>query len=97
LIDTLFIAGAFGNYVNPQNAKVIGPIPDVPIEKIRFVGQYCVTGAKMALISERIRKSAKSLLKAVRYYELAADPYFNSEFINAIPFPPSSNRKLLLS
>ena len=92
-INTLFIAGAFGNYINPENAKVIGLIPNIPTKKIKFVGNTAVIGAKMALISKRIRESAKSLLKTVRYYELAADPNFNSEFINATLFRPLNKEK----
>jgi uncharacterized 2Fe-2S/4Fe-4S cluster protein (DUF4445 family) len=41
----------------------------------------------MALISKGIRQAAESLIRVVRYHELAADPDFNSEFINAIPIP----------
>jgi uncharacterized 2Fe-2S/4Fe-4S cluster protein (DUF4445 family) len=88
-IDKLLIAGAFGNYINPENAKIIGLIPDIPTEKIRFVGNTAVMGAKMALISRELGQTAESLTKIVRYHELAADPDFNSEFINAIPIPNS--------
>jgi uncharacterized 2Fe-2S/4Fe-4S cluster protein (DUF4445 family) len=88
-IDKLLIAGAFGNYINPENAKIIGLIPDIPTEKVRFVGNTAVMGAKMALISREVREIAESLTKIVRYHELAADPDFNSEFINAIPIPNS--------
>jgi uncharacterized 2Fe-2S/4Fe-4S cluster protein (DUF4445 family) len=82
-INTLFLAEAFGNYINLENAKVIGLTPDVPAEKIKFVGNTAVMGAKMALISKGIRQAAESLIKVVGYHELAADPGFNS--INAIP------------
>jgi len=86
-VNTLFIAGAFGNYINPENAKVIGLIPDIPTAKIKFVGNTAVTGAKMALISRKARKSINSILRVVQYHELAADPNFNSEFINALYIP----------
>ncbi|MEM2738553.1 MAG: ASKHA domain-containing protein [Candidatus Bathyarchaeia archaeon] len=86
-IDFLFIAGAFGNYINPENAKVIGLIPDVPSEKIRFVGNTAVAGAKMALISKEIRYAAEQLVEKIRYLELAANPDFNQEFINALNIP----------
>jgi len=86
-ISTLFIAGAFGSYINPENAKIIGLIPDIPTEKIKFVGNTAVMGAKMALISKEVRQTAELLSKLVRYHELAADPDFHSEFINAIPIP----------
>lgn len=87
-INTLFIAGAFGNYINPENAKVIGLIPNVPTENIKFVGNTAVAGAKMALVSCKMRESMKTILKIVRYYELATDPDFNSTFINSLLFPP---------
>jgi len=41
----------------------------------------------MALISKEIRQTTESTIKATRYHELAADPDFNIEFINAIPIP----------
>jgi len=86
-IDVLFIAGAFGNYVNPENAKIIGLIPDIPTEKIRFVGNTAIVGAKMALISKEVRDIAEYLARVIRYHELAADADFNSEFPNALLIP----------
>ena len=86
-LDRVFIAGAFGSYINPENAKIIGLMPDVPTEKIRFVGNTAITGAKMALISKESRKTAETFSKKVRYLELATDPDFHQEFTNALYFP----------
>jgi len=86
-IDRVFIAGAFGNYINPENAKIIGLIPDVPTEKIKFVGNTAVTGAKMALTSKEMRKKAEQITDKVRYLELANAPDFNQEFIKALFIP----------
>ena len=85
--DRVFIAGAFGNYINPVNAKFIGLVPDVPTEKIKFVGNTAVTGAKMVLVSREARETAEALSKRIRYLELAADPSFSSEFSQALFFP----------
>ncbi|MGQ9642081.1 MAG: ASKHA domain-containing protein, partial [Candidatus Bathycorpusculaceae bacterium] len=82
-IAKIFIAGAFGNYINPENAKIIGLIPDVPAEKVEFVGNTAIIGAKMALISGEAREKADIISKKVRYLELAADPDFKKEFLNA--------------
>lgn len=86
-INRVFIAGAFGNYLNPGNAKLIGLIPDVPTEKIRFVGNTALSGAKSALISKKMRKKATQIANSVRYLELANDPDFNFEFSKALLFP----------
>ena len=86
-LDEVFIAGAFGSYINPENAKFIGLVPDVPTDKIRFVGNTAITGAKMALISKEARETAEMLSKKIRYLELATDPDFNQEFFEATFIP----------
>jgi uncharacterized 2Fe-2S/4Fe-4S cluster protein (DUF4445 family) len=90
-IDRVFIAGAFGNYINPENAKVIGLIPDIPTEKIKFVGNTAIMGAKMALVSKEIREKAELISKKIRYLELANDPDFKKEFLKALSFPSPKN------
>jgi len=85
--ERVFIAGAFGNHLNLENAKVVGLIPDIPLEKVKFIGNAAITGAKMALISVEAREKASKISERVRYLELAADPNFNKEFINATLIP----------
>lgn len=86
-IEKVFVAGNFGNYINLENAKVLGLIPDIPNKKVVFVGNAAISGAKMALVSRRIRRIAKTLSKKVRYFELTLDPDFNKEFIDAMFIP----------
>jgi uncharacterized 2Fe-2S/4Fe-4S cluster protein (DUF4445 family) len=86
-LDQVLIAGAFGNYINPESAKQIGLVPDVPAEKIKFVGNTALTGAKMALISREARKTAETLSKKIRYHELTVDPDFRLEFADAMFIP----------
>lgn len=85
--DRVFIAGAFGNYIDLENARVIGLIPDIPIDKVEFVGNTAIVGAKMALISTDAREKANKISEKVRYVELAADPNFNREFAEATLIP----------
>jgi uncharacterized 2Fe-2S/4Fe-4S cluster protein (DUF4445 family) len=86
-IEALLIAGSFGSYINPENAKLIGLVPDVSTEKIRFVGNTALSGAKMLLISEDARKTADELSRKVRYIELASEPKFYNEFADATFIP----------
>ncbi|MGB9854315.1 MAG: ASKHA domain-containing protein [Candidatus Bathyarchaeales archaeon] len=86
-LNQVFIAGSFGSYINPGNAKLIGLVPDVPTEKIKFVGNTALTGAKMALISKEARKTAETLSNRVRYIELACDHDFRTEFADAMFIP----------
>ncbi len=90
-LDQVYLAGAFGRYLNPESAKVIGLIPDVPTKKIRFVGNTAISGAKMALTSTSIRKQAEKLAKEIRYIELITAPDFQEEFQNSIFLPHRFN------
>jgi len=86
-IQEIFIAGAFGNYVDPQSAKTIGMFPDVPLQNVRFVGNTAGSGARMALLSTDVRALAEEVAERIEYLELGVDPDFQKEFLKATYFP----------
>ena len=86
-IKTIFLAGAFGNYVDPQKARTIGMYPDVPLECVQFVGNTAGSGARMVLLSVDARQTAEEIAKQVEYIELGADPHFQDEFLKATYLP----------
>ncbi len=83
----LVIAGAFGNYIDAENARTIGMYPEVPLEKIEFAGNLAGTGSRLALISKEERAKAEEISSKVKYYELAVDPNFQSEYAKSLYFP----------
>ncbi len=86
-IEKVYIAGAFGSTLNPINAKRIGMIPDIPVERIKSTGNTAMTGAQMALISTRSRRKSQRVSKQLEYLELATHPDFQSFFVNSLRFP----------
>jgi len=86
-IKRLYIAGAFGNYLDLTNAKMIGLLPDIPTPRIALVGNAAGAGARMALISRELRHIAASVSRKTDYVELALEPNFQSEFTMAMFFP----------
>ena len=86
-IKNIFIAGAFGSEISVRNAIFIGLLPEVKEERVKFVGNTAITGAKMALISKDVRRESKDILGLVNYVELSLDPSFQEEFINATELP----------
>ncbi|MEM1575713.1 MAG: ASKHA domain-containing protein [Nitrososphaerota archaeon] len=86
-IDKLFIAGAFGNYLNPISSINIGLIPDIPIERISFVGNTAISGAKMCLLSKKMREEVSLITKKIKFIELAIDPEFPKELANSMYIP----------
>jgi uncharacterized 2Fe-2S/4Fe-4S cluster protein (DUF4445 family) len=83
----IYLAGSFGNYINPQSARIIGLVPPVPVERIKAVGNAAGEGAKMALLSFRERQVARSLPQLVEYHELSGREDFNDSFISVLEFP----------
>ncbi|MCD6409292.1 MAG: DUF4445 domain-containing protein [Candidatus Verstraetearchaeota archaeon] len=86
-ISELIIAGAFGSYINPESARILGMIPEVPLERIKFVGNTAGSGARMCLKSVDARREAEEIARRVEYVELAALPEFQEEYVNAMAFP----------
>ncbi|MEM3507013.1 MAG: ASKHA domain-containing protein [Candidatus Bathyarchaeia archaeon] len=86
-LERIFLAGAFGTYVNPQSARILGLYPDISLDRIKFVGNTAGSGARMALLSLDVRKEAEEIVNKIEYIELANDPEFKDEFLKAMYFP----------
>ncbi len=91
-----FIAGTFGNYIDPKMAITIGMIPDIPLNKYRSIGNSSGLGACMALLSDQKRRDVVQICDKVTYVELNVNAKFMSLF-NAARFIPHTDRDLFPS
>jgi len=87
-LDTLFIAGAFGTYITKEHALAIGLIPNIPVDKLVFLGNAAGIGAKMALISHHEYTGICAAARRVEYVELAGDVDFRDNFAMAMMLAP---------
>lgn len=85
----LYLAGGFGNYIEPANAVAIGLVPAPLAEKVVKVGNGAGTGAKLYLLDQDLKDYSDELRKKVTYIELSSRKDFQTEFINAMNFCPS--------
>jgi len=83
-LDSIRLAGGFGNYIRPGNAMRIGLLPHLPLDRIRFIGNASLTGAKLALLSRNEQQRAQALQAQTRHVELAAEPAFPDCFMAAM-------------
>ena len=79
-INEVLLAGAFGNYLNPHSACVIGLIPPELESKIKMIGNAAGTGAKLALLSTSKFRRAAHIAEEVKFVELGSYPGFNRIF-----------------
>jgi uncharacterized 2Fe-2S/4Fe-4S cluster protein (DUF4445 family) len=86
-LDEIILAGAFGSYIEPQHALVLGLVPDCDLEKIHAVGNAAGDGARIALLNLDRRQEAGEIAHQVTYIETAVDQDFQQEFVSAIHIP----------
>lgn len=90
VIDTISrvkLAGAFGSYIDPKYAILIGLIPDCDLGKVSGVGNAAGTGARMALLNRGNRLEIETLVRRIEKIETALEPKFQEHFVNAMAFP----------
>ncbi len=85
-ISQILLAGAFGNFIRRRQAKRIGLIPDLPSERIIFIGNAASSGAKLALLSEELKKEAETISRETEHIELSGRLEFQDEFVQAMAF-----------
>ncbi|HIE14816.1 TPA: DUF4445 domain-containing protein [Candidatus Bathyarchaeota archaeon] len=86
-LERIYIAGAFGNYIDPESAQTVGMYPETPLDRVKFVGNTAGSGARMTLLSTEVRETANRIARKVHYLELGADPDFQKEFLKATYLP----------
>ena len=89
--EKIVLAGAFGSYINKENAMVIGMIPDCNLENVYAVGNAAGDGAKLALLSLKKRQEAEEVARRVQFIETAAEPDFQIRFAKALALPHKSH------
>jgi uncharacterized 2Fe-2S/4Fe-4S cluster protein (DUF4445 family) len=95
-LEHFYVAGGFGNYLDISKAIAIGLLPDMAREKISFVGNSSLTGARLALTSEMAFERCLTLAKSMTHIELSNYQPYMDEYIAAL-FLPHTDHKLFPS
>lgn len=83
-LEKVYLAGAFGNYINQTSARRIGLLPVSP-EQLVPAGNTALRGAKMALFRED--RDFNETLRKVRHVPLNECPAFQDLFVEQMQFP----------
>ncbi len=85
-LDRVVVAGAFGSSLDIANATALGLLPDVPADRIAFIGNASLAGARLLLVSRPARAEAEALAARISHVSLATRPDFQDEFVKALGF-----------
>lgn len=93
-VTQVWLAGAFGNYLNRISAQRIGLI-EFPPEIVHPVGNTALLGAKLALFldsypPESNQHVLRSIRSRSRHVPLNDDPQFMDDFVDSMAFPKAS-------
>lgn len=90
-VDKIVLAGAFGSFIDPKYAMILGLIPDCDLEKVVAVGNAAGDGARIALLNKGQRLEATRLAHWDQHIQTAVDPNFQNEFVAAMAMPHASD------
>lgn len=86
-VDEVILAGAFGSYIDKENALTLGLFPDCPLNQVIVSGNAAGVGARLALLNIEKRKEAAQIARAVECIETATDVDFQMAFAKAMSIP----------
>ncbi|MDG4903101.1 MULTISPECIES: ASKHA domain-containing protein [unclassified Mesorhizobium] len=86
-VDRIHFAGAFGSFIDPKYAMVLGLIPDCDLDKVSAVGNAAGAGARMALLNRGYRREIEETVSSIEKIETALEPKFQEHFVYAMALP----------
>lgn len=92
-LSRIYLAGGFGNYLDKENAIIMGLIPDIDRERVQFVGNTSILGAKMTLLSQEALNMTYEIVRKITYYDLITYPNYMEEFMSAKFLPHTDIKK----
>ncbi len=89
-LDRILVAGGFGSYVDLEKAMTIGLLPEMDPDKITYVGNGSLMGAKMSSLNNRIRRDVTEVTKKMTNFELSETNSYMDNYIGSL-FLPHTN------
>jgi len=83
----MLIAGAFGSYIDKQDALTIGLFPEMNLGDLNIIGNAAGAGAILTLFDEAYRQKALEMAQSTRVVDLARHPDFQEVFMTSLSFP----------
>jgi uncharacterized 2Fe-2S/4Fe-4S cluster protein (DUF4445 family) len=83
-LDRVYVAGAFGSYLDPVSILRIALLPEVPRERVEFVGNAALAGAVLATLSRRHLETAVRVASEAVRVDMATDASFQDVFVDKL-------------
>ena len=86
-LDRIILAGGFGSHVDVEKAMTIGLLPEIDPEKVTYIGNGSLLGAKLCCLTNRIRKDVVEVLGKMTNFELSETRSYMDHYVAALFLP----------
>jgi len=86
-VEQIILAGGFGSYIDLEKAMTIGLLPETDPDKVTFIGNGSLMGAKMSSLTNRIRKDVVEVTRKMTNFELSEVPSYMDHYVAALFLP----------
>ncbi len=91
-LKRFFVAGTFGNYIDPAMAIRIGMLPDLPLETYCGLGNTAGRGTAILLLDRHTLQHIETICNQITYVELNVNMELMNEFRGAQFLPHTDPR-----
>ena len=85
-LDSVYLAGGFGSYLDPKSAVKIGMLPKVSPDKLHNPGNTALAGASIMALDTEMIGCARKIAQGCNYIELSGRADFAGAFAESIAF-----------
>jgi uncharacterized 2Fe-2S/4Fe-4S cluster protein (DUF4445 family) len=86
-IERIVLAGGFGSFVDLDKAMTIGLLPEMDADKVVYLGNGSLLGARMSSLTNRIRRDVADVIRKMTNFELSDTASFMDNYIAALFLP----------
>ncbi len=86
-LDRIYLAGGFGSFVDLERAMVIGLLPEMDADKITYIGNASLMGARMSAMTNRIRRDVVEVTRKMTNFELSETPSYMDHYVASLFLP----------
>ena len=86
-VQKIILAGGFGSYVDLDKAMIIGLLPEVPSEKVVYVGNSSLLGARICALTNSLRQQVVGVVNMMTNFELSETSSYMDNYVAALFLP----------
>ena len=86
-LEEVILAGAFGSFIDLDAAITIGLLPDIAPDKVKYIGNGSLLGARMSALSNHIRHDVLAVVSRMTSFELSEVVSYHDQYVASLFLP----------